>query len=531
MSSDGIFVSSVQRELATERRAIRDLVATNALLRRFFDVFLFEDLPAADRRVDDIYLEQVGRCSIYLGVFGNEYGSVDAEGVSPTEREFDHATALGRTRLILLKGTDDAARDPRMRSLIGKAIGQGQLIRKRFSEVDGLTSGVYASLVDHLERTRRLRTRPFDAAACDSATLADIAPDAVVLFLGRAQKLRGYALGPGTPTEHALTHLNLLDGTVPNHAGMLLFGRQPQRFLVTSEVKCAHFHGTEVSKPIPSYQVYRGTLFELIDQAVDFVMSKIARTVGTRAEGAQAPVEYELPREAVTEAIVNAVAHRDYTSNASVQLSLFADRLEVWNPGELPPALTIEQLARPHASVPRNPLIADPLFLAGYVEKAGTGILDMIARCAAAGLQVPEFKQDGGQFIQVLRRPEPVRTPQLTPQVTPQVTNEPKYFGDKVLEELATALGAETPQVTPQVAAQVERMLRASEADPSRRLQLQRAAGLADREHFRRSYLEPLLRAAWLERTIPDKPTSRLQRYRLGAAGSAWLASVARGRE
>ena len=76
-------------------------------------------------------------------------------------------------------------------------------------------------------------------------------------------------------------------------------------------------------------------------------MSKIARRVGTRAAGPQAPVDYELPREVVAEAIVNAVAHRDYTSNASVQVMLFADRLEIWNPGELPLALTLADLRLP----------------------------------------------------------------------------------------------------------------------------------------------------------------------------------------
>ena len=79
----------------------------------------------------------------------------------------------------------------------------------------------------------------------------------------------------------------------------------------------------------------------------------------------QIPVDYELPREVVAEAIVNAVAHRDYASNASVQVMLFADRLEVWNPGELPAPLTVAELWRPHASIPRNPLIAEPMFLAG----------------------------------------------------------------------------------------------------------------------------------------------------------------------
>src|SRR5262245_28065317 len=91
-------------------------------------------------------------------------------------------------------------------------------------------------------------------------------------------------------------------------------------------------------KPIPSYLVYEGTVFELVDMAVDFVLSKIGRSVGTRARTTTAPVTYELPREAVSEAIVNAVAHRDYSSKAGVQVMLFSDRLEVWNPRELPPS-------------------------------------------------------------------------------------------------------------------------------------------------------------------------------------------------
>jgi predicted HTH transcriptional regulator len=111
------------------------------------------------------------------------------------------------------------------------------------------------------------------------------------------------------------------------------------------------------------------------------------------------PVTYEIPKEVITEAIVNAVAHRDYTSNASIQVMLFADRFEVWNPGELPPGLTTDQLREPHASLPRNPLLADPLFLAHYAERAGTGTLDMIARCREAGLPEPTFEQRGDQFV------------------------------------------------------------------------------------------------------------------------------------
>ena len=495
--NERIFISSVQKELAEERRAIRDYIRGDALFRRLFDVFLFEDLPASDRRADEVYLDEVGRCAIYVGLFGQEYGHEDAAGLSPTEHEFNQAAALGKPRLIYVKGEDDHRRHPKMRALVLRA--GAQLIRRRFNDINALN----ASLVDHLERTGRLRTRPFDAAACPDATLADLAEDKLKWFLGLAGRERQYPIPEDTPPAEALAHLNLLDAGQPSHAAVLLFARQPQRFLLTSEVKCMHFHGTEVRKPIPSYQLYKGTLFELVDQAVDFVMSKIARAVGTRALGPQAPVTYELPREAVAEAIVNAVAHRDYTSNASVQVMLFADRLEVWNPGELPLALTIPQLRRPHASIPRNPLIADPMFLARYAEKAGSGILDMIARCKQAGLPAPEFRQEGGQFIQTLGRP----APQVTPQVEAQEAQEAQVEAQVELTVLE------------------KQLLMACQAESRSGQELLEAAGYAGRTgNFKRS-LEKVLDAQLLAMTIPDKPTSSLQKYRLTDKGRAWLAS------
>jgi predicted HTH transcriptional regulator len=144
-------------------------------------------------------------------------------------------------------------------------------------------------------------------------------------------------------------------------------------------------------------------VFELVDQAVDFVMSKINLAVGTRKYSTQAPVEYEIPQEVVREAIVNAVAHRDYTSNGSVQVMLFADRLEVWNPGTLPPSLTLKKLREPHGSVPENPLLAEPLYLTKYIERMGTGIRDMIKRCREAGLPEPHFALTDG-FVTTIRR-------------------------------------------------------------------------------------------------------------------------------
>src|ERR1017187_5294574 len=102
-----IFISSVQKELAAERRTLKDYVEGDPLLRRFFYVFIFEDVPAVDRRADEVYLEQVDRASVYVGLFGNDYGYEDTDGISPTEREFARATTAGKTRLIFVKGADD----------------------------------------------------------------------------------------------------------------------------------------------------------------------------------------------------------------------------------------------------------------------------------------------------------------------------------------------------------------------------------------------------------------------------------------
>ena len=397
-----IFVSSVQKELQAERREIKDYIEGDPLLSRFFDVFLFEDLPASDRKADDVYLDEVYRCSIYVGLFGSQYGFADSEGLSPVESEFDRATTKGKERLIFIKGADDKSRHPEMLNLIRKA--GAQLIRRRFTGIPDLTGQLYASLVDYLAREGELRTKPFDASACLEATLKDLPRNQIRIFLEAARRERNYPLPVDTRREKALAHLNLLDNGKPTHAAILLFGREPQRFLLTSEVKCLHFHGTEVRKPIPSYQIFKGTVFELVDQAVNFVLSKIDRSIGTREHSIQAPSKYELPKEAVTEAIVNAVAHRDYTSNASVQVMLFVDRLEVWNPGELPPSLTPERLREPHPSLPHNPLIAEPLYLVRYIEKAGSGTLDMIERCGKANLPAPDFEERAGQFVTTLWR-------------------------------------------------------------------------------------------------------------------------------
>jgi len=86
--------------------------------------------------------------------------------------------------------------------------------------------------------------------------------------------------------------------------------------------------------------------------------------------------------------------HRDYTSNASVQVMLFKNRLEIWNPGQLPYGLTIEMLKTEHPSRPANPLLARPMYLYGSIEQVGTGTEMIVEKCITQGLRSPDFKQD-----------------------------------------------------------------------------------------------------------------------------------------
>lgn len=397
MTNIPIFISAVQKEFGVERRSIREFIHNDPLLKQFFRVFIFEDIPASDRRPGEMYIDLVDRCTIFLGIFGSQYGSEDKEGISPSEREFNRATELHKHRLIFIQGEGNSGRHPKMSALIVRAT--EQVVRRRFTDPADLKTQVYAALVQYLSEAGLLRHKPFDESVCNHATLKDISPDKINWFLAIASKERKFRLKSGTPADAVLSHLNLLEGAYPTNAAILLFGKKPQKFIPSAEIKCLHFRGVIVEKPIPSYQIFHGTIFDQVDQAVDFVLANLDRTVHARDKSPVSDTGYEIPTPAIHEALVNALVHRDYTSHAAVQVMIFRDRVEIWNPGALPSDLTPENLKEVHPSIPRNPLIAHPLYLTHYIEKAGTGTLDMISFCRSAGLPEPRFEQHGTQFV------------------------------------------------------------------------------------------------------------------------------------
>lgn len=161
-------------------------------------------------------------------------------------------------------------------------------------------------------------------------------------------------------------------------------------------------------------KTYEGNLLSQMEHALAFVARNTRQEIRiTGRPEREAIAEY--PEDAVREAIVNAVCHRDYAAVGTTQVRIYDDRLEVWNPGALPPELSIESLSREHPSRPRNPRLAQALYRARLIEHWGTGTLRMIRAAKDRGLKL-EFGQDGGVFMvrfikaaQVVSRPEDVQ--------------------------------------------------------------------------------------------------------------------------
>ena len=219
----------------------------------------------------------------------------------------------------------------------------------------------------------------------------------------------------------------------------------------------------------------------------------------------QVPVEYELPRVAVTEAIVNAIAHRDYTNNGSVQVMLFKDRLEIWNPGSLPHGLTTAKLREPHNSIPANPLLAEPMYLAGYIERMGTGTGDIIKQCRELNLKEPEFIQEN-IFKTIIWRKQTIApvhdyiVKEVDRQATRQATRQDD---DEQIEEVT----------------EYSRRVILVLSGELRRAEIQETLALKDRENFVKNYLNPALESGYIEMIHPDNPKHPQQRYRLTSKG------------
>ena len=255
-----------------------------------------------------------------------------------------------------------------------------------------------ATQVELLSMLQESGLLSFDQLPVLNATLDDLDLDKARAYLSR--QTDPVRLATNGDVIELLTHLKAIvryEGRrIPSIGGLLLFGKDPQRELMHSELRAARFQGRDVIGPITDKQDCRGTLPEIIDQATEFVRRN--RRIVPHMEGIRRIDVEEYPLSAVREAIANAVAHRDYAlTGSSIRLFLFDDRLEIISPGRLVFPVTLESLG--HVRETRNRLIVRVLRDLGYIEDLGTGIRRIRAAMAGSGLRPPVFAEEHHQFI------------------------------------------------------------------------------------------------------------------------------------
>ena len=296
--------------------------------------------------------------------------------------------------------------------------------------------------------------------------------------------------------------LQLTEGTYLKRAAVLLFHDDPEKYVTGAFVKIGFFRS---ESDLAYHDMVQGDLFTQVAKTIDLVRTKYLKAAITY-QGIQRIERYPVPDAALREAILNALVHRDYAVGAPVQIRVHEDRLRIWNPCVLPDGWTVKTLLQAHASTPFNPAIANVFFRSGEIETWGRGIERIFAACKDAGTPKPTLTFDGtGIALEFRYTPEYLKAVNAPDPVTDPVT------------------GQVTEQVTKQVTEQVIRLLPQLERRALSAQELMAALQLAHRPSFLYTYLQPALAADLIERTLPGKPNSRLQKYRLTAQGRAWL--------
>lgn len=236
----------------------------------------------------------------------------------------------------------------------------------------------------------------FDSQICKEATLGDIDNIKVKRFLERASFERRLDINP----KETLGKLNLIKKDKLTNAAILLFGKNPQKFFLQAETRCARFKGTEPLEFI-DMKVFGGNIIDQREDALEFVKEHIQ--LHAEIKGTERIERWEYPIEAIREAVTNALCHRNYKISSNVQIRVFDDRIEIWGCGPLPEPLTVEDLRKKHDSVLRNPLIGRCFFLIKYIEQRGTGTNRMIKKCLSSGLPEPLFEEISGNLVVTFR--------------------------------------------------------------------------------------------------------------------------------
>lgn len=313
-------------------------------------------------------------------------------------------------------------------------------------------------------------------------------------FMERGHKLKRFTDEEMRyPIEDILRNLGLLDDDDnPTRAAAIMFHKKPRLISRSAYIRIGRFDDSSDSLTIDELE---GPMYTLVDRTMDLISTKYTITP-MRIEGWMRKEYYPYPFDAVREALINAITNQDYSIPNPVRITLFDDRLEIWNAGSVPYGLTLDEIMSKHISSPRNEGIANVFFKAHYIEKFGRGMEFMKNAYENEGVRPPEYDALYDCFI--------IRLFDL---LHAKGIAHTGAVGEKFLIE-------KTPKVTFSEL-QIKAIRLIDENGEMGRKELAEELGIHI-DRFRRSVADPLIDLGYVELKYPFVPRHRHQKYRVG---------------
>ena len=188
-----------------------------------------------------------------------------------------------------------------------------------------------------------------------------------------------------------LEKLHLFEGDYLKRSAALLFHNDPEKYITGAYIKIGFF---KTDADLLYQDEIHGSLFQQVRQTMDLLTTKYLKSM-IFYDDLQRIDKLPVPRSALREAVLNSIVHKSYGSFIPIQISVYDDKLMIWNAAALPTGWTIETLMKKHSSQPYNPEIANAFFRAGEIEAWGRGIERILSACMEADIQMPEWNFDG----------------------------------------------------------------------------------------------------------------------------------------